>query len=82
MQIIISSEHGPIKWDLTITPIKTPNPNKPGNKTKAPGFTKHWEISETRIENSLFSNPLAKGKTCGECLDNFLAIENQLLNSL
>lgn len=40
-----------------------------------------WEISET-AKYSLFSNPLSIGATAGECLDNFLAIEQKLIDNL
>lgn len=74
MQIIILNPEGQVKWDLTISPNIEHNekfPNEP-----------EFQISETNTEHSLFSNPLTHGDSPGECLDHFLAIEEQLLDSL
>lgn len=43
--------------------------------------TGHWGISDN-AEYSLFNNPLAVGTTPGQALDNFLSVEQNLLNSL
>lgn len=43
-----------------------------GNEYHVEDYTRH----------SLFSNPLAKGNTPGEAIDNFIKVESDLINSL
>lgn len=40
-----------------------------------------WEINDNS-QYSLFNNPLSKGTDPGDCLNNFLKVEEDLINGL
>jgi len=67
--VTILNETNQIKWELTINPVKIRK-------------CTFYHVSEKNLDKSLFRNPLAIGNSPGRALNKFLAIEQELLNSL
>lgn len=81
IHVQIFNENGAMRWDLIIQPVSGEYRHKKFENVTPE--EQGYEVIETEANTSLFSYPLCdKASSPGQALDNFLAVETDLINSL